>query len=447
MAVAPRFLAGSMQTLSSPKPMSGSTPAGAGRSGFQSQQHYRRWLRQSLLASAGLMSGIAALNLVVDPFDIYGLVRLPGINDQKSIAQLRLTKTQRLLTLKPQRIILGSSRALLGLNPDTPLLQDQLTYNAALEATSIREMRRMAEHALVGGQGRLQSLLVGLDFFTFNARVPAHPTFQEPRLYRPDRSSFENRFAYLGTRLKDLLSFDQSLATLQVLSQSLLKRPQQEVLQDSGWLAMPSNFSQRILATGGFRLPFLRETNAFLNGGYKDFDYRDAKGKVDALDEYRQLLDLAYRNHLETQLMVSPMHTWLCEGLDAVGLWPRFQQWKTALLQINIETAQRYGRSPFPLRDFSCYNAYTNEPVPPLGDTKTPMRWYWDASHYQAALGDRLLRRLLNPQNQSINSGFGILLTPQNLQQHLARQNQLKQTYRQKNLDDFKVISGIWKGR
>lgn len=436
-----------MQTLSSPQPVSVNAPEETRRSGIRNSQRYRRWLGQSLLATVGLISSLATLNLLVDPFDIYGLVRQPGINDRKSIAQLRLTKTERLLTLKPPRIILGSSRALLGLNPDNPALQDRLTYNAALEATSIREMRRMAEHALVGSQGQLKSLLVGLDFFTFNARVPTHPTFQEARLYRPERSSLNNRLAYLGTRLKDLLSFDQTVASLQVLTHSLLRQPQQEVLQGSGWLAMPSDFSQRVLATGGFRLPFLRETNSFLNGGYKDFDYRDAKGQVDALEEYRQLLELAYRNQLETQLFISPMHTWLCEGLDAIGLWPRFQQWKTALVQINVETAKRYGRSPYPLRDFSCYNPYTNEPVPALGDTKTPMRWYWDASHYQAALGDRLLRILSTSQTEPTKPEFGVSLTPDNLQQHLQRQTQSQRAYRQAHLADFQVISGIWKGR
>lgn len=435
-----------MQTVSPPP--SGSLDLPPLRDGASRQtQQYQRWLGQSLVAIVGLLSGIALLNSIVDPFDIYRLVRQPGFNDRKSISQLRLTKTQRVLAVQPQRIILGSSRALLGLNPANPLLQGQRTYNAALEATNIREMRRMAEHALVGSQGELRSLVVGLDFFTFNARLPNHPSFQDERFYRPKQPPWQNQLLYRGRQFKDLLSFDQTVASIQVLSQSLFRTPQQEVLQASGWLAMPADFTQRLLATGGFRQPFLRETNSFLNGSYKNFAYEDAKGQVNALDEYRQLLDLAYRNRLDTKLFISPMHTWLCEGLDAIGLWPRFQAWKTALVQLNVATARRYGRSPYPIWDFSCYNRYTNEPVPPLGDTKTPMRWYWDVSHYQARLGDRLLRTVLQAQNRPIKSEFGVLLTPENLQQHLQRQNQLQQAYRQAHLADFKVISEIWKGR
>ena len=108
--------------------------------------------------------------------------------------------------------------------------------------------------------------------------------------------------------------------------------------------------------------------------------------------------------------------------LDALGLGERYEFWLKELVRINESEAARAGRQPLPLWDFSAPNTITREPIPAIGDL-TPMRWYWEL--FALPQGDRRsysrphlrLPRTLAP----LPDDFGVALTGQNIDAHLAR--------------------------
>jgi len=57
--------------------------------------------------------------------------------------------------------------------------------------------------------------------------------------------------------------------------------------------------------------------------------------------------------------------------------------------------------------DFVEYSPYTTERVPPPGDLVTKMKWFWETSHFQRALGDIMLHRVF----EGTPADFGVPLT------------------------------------
>ena len=66
----------------------------------------------SFIAVAGLLSIVAVFNAMVDPYNIYHLITIPGLNANKPSIyhRVRLLKAYEVRRIKPQSIILGTSR-------------------------------------------------------------------------------------------------------------------------------------------------------------------------------------------------------------------------------------------------------------------------------------------------------------------------------------------------
>src|SRR5262249_10890096 len=95
--------------------------------------------------------------------------------------------------------------------------------------------------------------------------------------------------------------------------------------------------------------------------------------------------------------------------------------WLKELVRINEEEAARAGRPAMPLWDFSDPNTITREELPPDGDM-TPMRWYWEYSHYRQEAGDLILDRIFDHRHpgRPLPDDFGVRVTTANIEGHIA---------------------------
>jgi hypothetical protein len=151
------------------------------------------------------------------------------------------------------------------------------------------------------------------------------------------------------------------------------------------------------------------------------FDFSlPGSGQHSTLQDMRAVIALAHARNIALKLFVSPSHARQWEVIATAGLTEKWQEWKRELVRINVEEAARVHRSPFPLWDFSGYNAISSEAVPAEGDMKSRMRWYSDSSHYTLALGNLLLDRMAGVAAKELPDDFGVLLTPATLENQLA---------------------------
>lgn len=138
-------------------------------------------------------------------------------------------------------------------------------------------------------------------------------------------------------------------------------------------------------------------------------------------DPFRFMLRRAYEKGTDLRLFMTPLHASVRQLLAELGLSGRYEFWQKELVRINEEEAARAGRIPLPLWDFSDANTITREIIPAPADL-TPMRWFWEFSHYRMAAGNLILDRVLGDDGSErhLPADFGVRLTGANINAHLA---------------------------
>ena len=363
-----------------------------------------RFLRHFLGAIAIAMAAIGAFNYAIDPFDLWDAPRLQSLNSIKSIGNVRFAKPLQAEVRRPETVILGSSRALYGLDPrDFP--DPARTYNFGVHGLVAKQMRGYGEHILTDTP--VKKLIIELGFFEFNASQIGAPTYDN---------------AILG-----------KAALLRALPIVLFS---QEALGRSGRTITDSRKGAKLFNRSDgfayFRLdPRKDPASAFLDVigelGRAGGIYGTPRNLAEPLAAYRALLLDAKARGVEVVTFIAPEHASLLTVLDRNGMWPLYLSWERRLAEIAAETG-------VPLWDFSGYNAYT---VTPLADG---YRTHFDASHFRPELGRLMLARMGGAAEPA---DFGVLLTPDVIERHLADLEAGRVAYRRDHAEDVACVEAV----
>jgi hypothetical protein len=167
-------------------------------------------------------------------------------------------------------------------------------------------------------------------------------------------------------------------------------------------------------------------------------ELQDPKSKAfTAFNDLREVIRLCRAQGIQLQLLVYPYHAHLLEVIRITGHWPAFEAWKRAVVQI-LEEEGSHPIETIPFWDFSAFNAFTSEPVPEKNDRHSAMQWYWEAGHFKSELGGLMLNQML--KSDALGAGWGVRLTAENLDFHLATLNAQEVTYRQAHLPEINLL-------
>src|SRR5205814_5339245 len=137
------------------------------------------YCRIAISTAALMIAAIASMNFVVDPFGMYRLVALDSFNASKLAVdhRVRLVKAYDVRRLRPQGIILGTSRSHVGLRPSHDGWDPgaRPVYNLAFDGATTKEMYQYLLHA--HSVRRLRQVVLGFD--TYHATLA-------PATARPD---------------------------------------------------------------------------------------------------------------------------------------------------------------------------------------------------------------------------------------------------------------------
>ncbi len=368
----------------------------------------RRYLATLAAALAVALGGVAALNALADPWGVFGLVRRPGLNAAKpeQVFHDRLVKAHAVARLAPDALLLGTSRAQVGLDPGDPALRAVAArpYNAALSDGTPYEARRLLQHAQALGQVRLA--VVGLDLLSFNARTPPNPEWSEDRL-AVDRAGAARPLSRAADWPAVLLSLDAARASLRTLR----RQDQPSYFHDDG-RRRTETMEARIAEEGSARATLLWSERSYLRS-YACYDLDAPGGGAPGLEELARLLAEARRGGTAVRLFFSPSHARSQLVVAAAGHWATQEAWKRRVVALaaasgaDVEVWDFSGAAP----------GTTGEPAPPPGDPSARLRWFWESSHYRAELGSLVLARLVGGAPPD---GFGRRLTPGTVEGALA---------------------------
>src|SRR5437660_11533425 len=165
-----------------------------------------------------LLAAVVAVNLVVDPFGMYRLVVLEGVNAYKPTVptRVRLTKAYEVRHLRPRGIILGTSRSHVGLRPShegwDPAARP--VYNLAFDGATTKEMYHYLRHA--HAVRPLRQVVLGLDtYHATMAPATTRPDFDAHLLDSPAALALPSLIRADLNVLTSLDTLRASLATVQ----------------------------------------------------------------------------------------------------------------------------------------------------------------------------------------------------------------------------------------
>lgn len=358
----------------------------------------------------GALAMTFSTNLIVDPFGMFGMPTREGFNAEKTQYQkyLRMAKPHAVRKLRPQSLILGTSRAEY-LDPDHPGWQADArpVYNMAIQSARIHEVLRNLQHAQA--QNQLKQVILLLDDFMFDPRVQQESGFDEARLDLTPSPGING--VWVGDLLMSLLSYDALLESIATIRAQNTYAP---VIYLPNGTRHPTRFQSAIDRVGGHRNLFM----TLVGPAGREFKGDDRQ----PYEDFRTLLMFCRAQGIDLHLIISPMHAHMLELYWLNGTWQKFEDWKRRLVRlVEDEAARAPGAQPFPLWDFSSYNNITMEPVPASGDVKTRMRWYWESSHFKTATGQLMFDRVLDARSTelAVNADFGVRLGADNIEGHM----------------------------
>ena len=390
-----------------------------------------RYLWAWVMSTLALLFAVVAVNLVVDPYGLFRIVDLPGLNRIKSQAGERaaLFKRTGVERMRPASLVLGNSRAEIGFDPESPAWPESArpVFNLALPGAGIAAVADELAEALRSASPRL--VVVGLDFLDFRV----DPSSDESFTAQPANADSIRELGERAATLLTLSALADSLATIRTQ-----REPYAASLTDAGFNPKRDyiGVSRREGYFAMFRQRDQENARAYLRGPKGIF--QAGKRPAPAFDAVDNIIALARSRGISLRLVVYPYHVHTLMLFQLTGLWPAYEDWKRELVR-RVDAAR--GTMDIELWDFTGFSPYTDEQVPRPGDTRTDLQWYWEAGHFKKSLGDLLLANMFDKPNNL--DQWGRRLTGRNLDELLRQQREARDDHVRTHPDDVTALETL----
>jgi hypothetical protein len=348
---------------------------------------------------AGGIALVCATVVLVDPYGLYDVVRYSGVNQVKP----GLTRYQEAIklthaaALRPQTVILGNSRAEIGFDPESPVLQHAggPVYNLAIPGTGLRSSSAELAHLHALGIEPRQ-VIVGLEFLDFVVSAEAPPAPLSAMSLEPHPMT--GTFWRVDT-LFSLTSLKDALRTLRIQHDG-------EAATMTGRGFNPLLEYRAHVRHDGYHKLFRQAALVSLNKVRSKGEPAVSQADFGYL---RAILSMSAGSGADVRLLIYPYHAQVLAMFEQTGLWLSFEQWKQQIIGHVAAVRREYPQARITLVDFSGFGAYQCEPIPQPGERQTT-RWYWEGGHFKKELGEHVLSRLLAARLDDAAAPFGTVL-------------------------------------
>ena len=406
----------------------------------------RRFVRGWVIACAVIIGGIGAANAVVDPYLLFNMPRVKGFNEKKPSVEGHedLMKAYEVLRAAPKSLILGTSRVDIGLDAGHASwpANARPVYNLGLAGADLYASYRYLQHVL-SQRDDLAIIVLGLDFESFlgsRKRDESAPVAFESYL-RVNRDGRANP----GRRSQHLRDLAEGTLSLQALGDSIATvastlRAESLDLSPSGNLSEAG--LRRDTEEFGAATLFAQRTlyNIRTYRGRTFSPHSDGQTDAPALADLQAIVEVCRSRGIRLELFIQPMHADLLETLDLLGTWPAYEMWKREMVTVSQSALLADGRSVPRLWDFSGYDQFSTETLPPRADRGAHLRWFWEPTHYSKALGDIILARIFDGRD----TGYGVLLTAETIEARLGDIRERRKWYRESHPEAVRRVRVIY---
>jgi hypothetical protein len=403
-----------------------------------------------------LFAVVASFNALIDPYGMYRLVEIKGLNAHKPAIynRVRLFKAYEIRRMKPSAIILGTSRSHIAMSTSHKGWDQTATprYNLAFDGATTKEMYFYLRHAYMIHP--LKQVVLGLDaYHSMEAPSSVRPDF-DPQLLCETRSLTSLLLMTLED-LKLLTSIDTLWASIETVRSQNCGEPEWFAADgqrlgevffrsfEENFQKCPRTYFEEIdKLEVGFQLEGRNPApNRCVNQAVAAGSLQETDGET-SLGYIQQIIEFCRAKHVDLRIFITPEHAHQLEISAALGAWSSIEEAKRNLVYLLSRYAAMHpGEPPILLYDFSGYNSVTTETLPEPG-SRYEMKYYWDSSHFKEIVGDFVLDRLFALFNaeRPIPADFGVRLTAGTIDAALARIRDDQITYRKRHPQDVAAI-------
>lgn len=382
---------------------------------------FRRYVALLLLAVAGLLLPIAALNFIVDPLGQFGVVKIAKLDGHRPNVDTRTYKAEGLGRGEWDVAILGDSVAEIGFDPLSPEWKGARVFNAALPGANMYELRRAVD--AIAARGNVKRILLIANTGEWNEIYTTRHDF--------DKSRFNPNLSIPDHWLEGLLGLRATESSIEAIQAVRHKEP---ILFTPLGRRLTVSIGK---ALKGHRWMFDDRAKLSLRAPKQTPILAESR-----LPIFRELLDTCRSHNIELTVVIPPTHAFALEIFFLLDRFTAYENLKRGIARTMAEeAAANPGKSPFPLWDFSGYNELTMEPIPTDSAPKAKMKWFWEQDHIKKELGEMVLRRI---HGASEPADFGALVTPQKLEEHLATIRQGRAEYLRRHPEEIAHLEQLY---
>ncbi|PCJ68907.1 MAG: hypothetical protein COA62_13900 [Rhodobiaceae bacterium] len=378
------------------------------------------------------LSIVIAAAVIVDPYALY--------RDHETITGVdgfaRIVKPVWVVERAPQIALAGSSRAEFLLDPQIVTeITGRTAFNIALSGANIYELRRNVEHVVAVAP--IETVIVGLDFFMFNAERGNRPGFREERLAIAEDGKSNPHYWMTGLAAT-LVSRD----SIDAVRRTIKYRDANKACQDS-WTEwggrLANGYECQLSAINGQQnnvratlSHYLRKPSGLYNG-YK-LDTRPFPSN--SMENIDRLVALA-ADERSLVLYISPVHALHLQLIEEMALWDVFEEWKRALAH-KVAVARAQGINVV-LWDLAVIGPLTSRPV--FEADVSAQAEFYDSNHLRMSQKRRVLQVLLGTVEQE--TSVAVLLLPGTIEAHLQSLRIKREIWARAHPVDMGVLAGL----
>ena len=342
-------------------------------------------------------------------YEKYGRVRVAGD---------RIVKALILLNYRYDTIIVGSSRPLIGFNPDAKAFRKRHVYNSAFNGATNLENTGVVRFVLAHQTG-LKDLIIGLDFFAFE-------TYQTEADY--EQSAFSGASPWLGYAAR---TFSKSAMDGAWRFWRNVRQETPQVTVD-GFNFTPAKWLKNRRET------FLAKARGAGSNCTTISTFASNLDRNLALLE--PALVSAKARGVNIHLFISPQHVWAHAAEEASGRTARYENFKRSLRAMTDRLGVKPGSGQIALWDFDGLDVVTLENVPSVGNGLDTL-FFWEHSHFKRTTGDAILSKMFGEAG-SID-GFGQRLDLIDIDAHLSATREKLKQWEADNPEDTATLRGF----
>lgn len=334
---------------------------------------------------------IGGINYIVDPYGFNNRFKIDRINLKKysNTSMTTRFKTNILETGNYDTIMLGTSRiGVMNPNVVNNYLNSK-TFNLEYPGSNTVIQNKLFKYA--NHFNEIKYLIYGIDFMAFN----------ENRIIKNDFKEFYDLESKIDN-FKKISNYDlyfnseTFLKSIKLVINNILNKQKSEpiYLSENGM----RDYKNFIEDNQKGILKLDEEIDSSIKGYFRVNNgiYKNYKFSYEYLEYFKNTIEFCRKNDIKIFVYIPPMYSEHFDALNSASYFDEFELFKKELVKITD------------FIDFTGHNTIS-----------TNKYNYWDSSHLRVEMTETVMAKIFNDKSVDIPKDFGILVTKDNIDEHL----------------------------